>query len=243
MACCGRRRQSQPQPSKGCGGRQESSTTAASKINESAAPSGAGCWHCGGPHQSLKPPPNYHKTVWGLGWPQGRWRNVAHIFRVAGYLKSQRDCQANRYEGGPGPGVRQHGTTACAIESDTYPAATTISSNKKTRKEKAPEKTTKLESENEPRSPDHAEGRHTKVWVPHEMKPQEMELEPPGEQSATVGVQIMRRVSIAEQGSCCQSAVGVELLAYQCSTVMMAQGGAERGACMLKTVLESGPES
>lgn len=53
------------------------------------------------------------------------------------------------------------------------------------------------------------------------MEPEEMEPEPPGEQSATAGVQSAKRVRIAKQGSYCQGAVDVEPLVCHCSTANM----------------------
>lgn len=47
-------------------------------------------------------------------------------------------------------------------------------------------------------------------------------------------------MSAAEQESSSQGVVGAELLQFQCSTAVVAQGGAEQRTCVLPTVLGSG---
>lgn len=73
---------------------------------------------------------------------------------------------------------------------------------------------TELAPENEPQSPDREGGRCITAWMPHEKEPEEMEPESSGWQAAATRVQSVRRVSVAEQGGCCQRQVDVEPLAY-----------------------------
>lgn len=60
---------------------------------------------------------------------------------------------------------------------------------------------TELAPENEPQSPDPKGYRYTAMWMPRDMKPTEMDSEPPGKQAETAGVQVGRRVSIGGRGA------------------------------------------
>lgn len=78
-------------------------------------------------------------------------------------------------------------------------------------------------------------GRYVPVWIPYGMEPK-----PPGGQAAIPGVSFMKRVSVAEQGRCNQDIIDAEPLQYHCSKIVMAEGGAEWGTCVLQTVLDGG---